>query len=291
MNSISTNNTTENNSLEMNNGKQKPIVDLTIVIPYFNKSEYITKTVESILSQTILPKKILIIDDHSLIPASTVLSEKGFSSSLIECIYLNENKGTSFAKNEGVRLSRTKYINTLDADDYFYSNKKIETEYPLAEKGDIPFSAYIRVDTNNCVVFKNHLEKRRYSKPNHQFVDFLSGYKAQFIPDNYIVAKEDFLMAGGYDVAMNLYEDLDLLLRLSKFKKFIFTKQYGLAYRITPNSLSSQKASIHRKVIKAIRQKYIPYLSRKQKVEYILKRCFVRVYRRLCIIVNTIRKR
>ena len=42
--------------------KMREKIDLTVIIPNHNKEKYIVKCIESVLQQTILPKKIIIID-------------------------------------------------------------------------------------------------------------------------------------------------------------------------------------------------------------------------------------
>ena len=41
----------------------------------------------------------------------------------VKCIRLSKNKGPSFCRNLGMRISSSKYISFLDSDDYWKTNK------------------------------------------------------------------------------------------------------------------------------------------------------------------------
>lgn len=101
----------------------------SIVIPMFNASEYIVKTLESCVEQSYLPKEIIVVDDRSSDNSVAVLQEwkenyEGTVEIVLKC--LEVNSGPSKARNRGWDLARGEYVAFLDADDRFVS-KKLET--------------------------------------------------------------------------------------------------------------------------------------------------------------------
>jgi len=98
----------------------------SIVIPMFNASEYIVKTLESCVEQSYLPKEIIVVDDRSSDNSVAVLQEwkenyEGTVEIVLKC--LEVNSGPSKARNRGWDLASGEYVAFLDADDRFLDNK------------------------------------------------------------------------------------------------------------------------------------------------------------------------
>lgn len=90
--------------------------NVTVIIPCYNDSAYIEQAINSIICQTVLPEKIIVIDDGSD-EATKVILRKIVAENL-EIIY-QQNQGVCNARNRGIDLASTDYILTLDADDFF----------------------------------------------------------------------------------------------------------------------------------------------------------------------------
>nr|WP_315142935.1 glycosyltransferase family A protein [uncultured Flavobacterium sp.] len=90
--------------------------NVTVIIPCYNDSAYIEQAINSIICQTVLPEKIIVIDDGSD-EATKVVLRKIVAENL-EIIY-QQNQGVCNARNRGIDLASTDYILTLDADDFF----------------------------------------------------------------------------------------------------------------------------------------------------------------------------
>ena len=101
----------------------------SVVIPMFNASQHIVKTLESCIEQTYLPQEIIVVDDCSS-DDSYALVQKWIEqySGEIEVVLegLERNSGPSKARNVGWDLANAEYVAFLDADDRFIS-KKLET--------------------------------------------------------------------------------------------------------------------------------------------------------------------
>ena len=91
--------------------------DVSVVIPLYNKENYIRRCLESVLKQTVMPKEVIIINDGST-DASASIARKCLAGSLIKStVYDFKNGGVSAARNTGIRLAKGKYIALLDGDD------------------------------------------------------------------------------------------------------------------------------------------------------------------------------
>lgn len=103
---------------------------ISVVIPLYNREDYIGKTVQSILDQTLLPAEIIIVDDGS--PDNSAAVVQAIKSPLIRLIR-QENRGVSAARNRGIKEVRTDYVAFIDADDEWLP-EHLETLERLIQK-------------------------------------------------------------------------------------------------------------------------------------------------------------
>ncbi|TWU32603.1 glycosyltransferase family 2 protein [Novipirellula artificiosorum] len=99
---------------------------VTVVIPAYNSEKTIIEALESVLSQTLLPSEIIVIDDGSVDGTGRIAN--GLSD-LINVIR-QENSGSSAARNRGIKEARGEWIAFLDADDQWKSNR-LESQFKL----------------------------------------------------------------------------------------------------------------------------------------------------------------
>ena len=104
---------------------------LSIVIPNYNGSKTILKTIKSI------PKKYetIVVDDCST-DGSVKLIEKKYPN--VKIIKLNKNKGAANARNVGIKKSKGDIILFIDSDMWF-SRNAIDNLVKSASKADITF--------------------------------------------------------------------------------------------------------------------------------------------------------
>jgi glycosyltransferase involved in cell wall biosynthesis len=95
----------------------------SIVIPLYNKAEYIRSALEAIHLQSERDFEVIIIDDGSSDDGFEVASKWIFNLPMTEAgkykIYRKSNGGCSSARNLGVIKATQPYIAFLDADDYW----------------------------------------------------------------------------------------------------------------------------------------------------------------------------
>lgn len=91
---------------------------VSIIIPLYNKANYIAETIESALLQTYRNKEIIVVDDGSSDNSIQIVSKLIIHNSNIKLIIRRrEPKGASTCRNIGIQHSVGEYIIFLDADD------------------------------------------------------------------------------------------------------------------------------------------------------------------------------
>ena len=74
-----------------------------IILPNFNKENYLQETIDSILSQSFKDFNLFIIDDNSTDNSIKIINK--YSDPRIKIIKLKKNKGVYFCRNLGMRIS------------------------------------------------------------------------------------------------------------------------------------------------------------------------------------------
>ncbi len=109
-----------------------------VILPNYNKGKYLEEAINSVLNQTYKSWKLYIIDDHSNDNSNEVLEKfKKFENIFIQ--KLEKNKGPSFCRNLGIRLSTSELIAFLDSDDYWHEDK-LSQQIKFMEKRNCKFS-------------------------------------------------------------------------------------------------------------------------------------------------------
>lgn len=112
--------------------KNNPLI--SVIITNYNYSQYITKAIRSVLTQTYSNVELIIINDGSTDNSDEVIKSvlEGLSGYKIK--YINrENKGVVYTRNEGIEVASGEYISYLDADDYF-NKDYISKSYKIAKE-------------------------------------------------------------------------------------------------------------------------------------------------------------
>ena len=101
------------------------ILQTSVIIPHYNRSDIVIDAIKSCLEQTIPPNEIIIVDDNSSNDELIKLKSniKLLSNNTIKIIELKKNNGPSHCRNHGVNSSNFNVIFFLDTDDLWLDNK------------------------------------------------------------------------------------------------------------------------------------------------------------------------
>ena len=100
---------------------------VSIVIPVYNKAEYISDCLESLLQQDFDDFEIVAVNDGSTDDSGKICDEKATEDTPIRVIH-TENGGVTAARRKGVEQAKGEYIMFVDADDKLLPNA-IKTLY------------------------------------------------------------------------------------------------------------------------------------------------------------------
>lgn len=125
---------------------------VSIITPTYNSSEFISRTILSVINQTYTNWEMLITDDCS--SDSTCQEIKRFidTDSRIKLFRLETNSGAGIARNNSIEKAKGKYIAFLDSDDMWMPHK-LEAQLKFMNKKNcaITGSSYLTIDRNDNV--------------------------------------------------------------------------------------------------------------------------------------------
>ena len=99
--------------------------NLTVIICNYNHGKFVNTLIQSILSQTLKPTKIIIIDDGSTDISHEEL-KKYINNDLFEIILNFKNKGVIYRMNQALKLVKTEYFMVYGADDLIVNKNALE---------------------------------------------------------------------------------------------------------------------------------------------------------------------
>jgi glycosyltransferase involved in cell wall biosynthesis len=227
---------------------------VSIIIPAFNASEYIDKTIESVLQQTWENWELIIVNDGSTDRTQDVVRPYLRDPRII--YHEQTNQGCSGAKNTGLRISTGSFIQYLDADDLL-SKEKIHEQVSIIKNN---FSCVAVCKTKvfelNSADSSEEIDTDFLYDTDNTF-DFLlnlyglKGKIGMIQPNAFLISRELSDKAGYWDMSISPSpdEDGEYFCRVLLNAKSIRFAPSGINYyrKNIKNvaSLSRQKSFIH----------------------------------------------
>ncbi len=182
---------------------------ITAVVPVYNRAHTIKHAIDSILSQSCKPEKIIVVDDCSNDKTKEVLA--GYQDK-ISCIHLPQNSGPSKARNEGIKHARTEWIAFLDSDDCWEKDKLMnQVEY----LGRYPFYEILQSEEIWIRNGKRVNPCKHHKKPCGWIWE-QSLERCLISPSGVLVKKSLLERYGSFDESLPVCEDYDLWLKISR---------------------------------------------------------------------------
>ena len=94
---------------------------ISVIVPVYNVSEYISRCADSIVSQKLYDIELIFVNDGSKDNSREIVEKYQLNDSRIT-ILDKENGGLSSARNYGLRHAKGEYILFVDSDDYLELN-------------------------------------------------------------------------------------------------------------------------------------------------------------------------
>lgn len=107
---------------------------ISVIVPIYNVEKYLTRCVESLLSQTLENIEIILINDGSTDGSGAMADEFAAQDKRIRVIH-QKNVGLGLTRNVGLEVARGEYIGFVDSDDWVRP-EMYETLYNAGKTGE-----------------------------------------------------------------------------------------------------------------------------------------------------------
>jgi len=223
----------------------------SVIIPYYNKSKYIQRSLDGVLNQTYQEFEIILVNDGStdggLQLISTTYSDK-------ITIINQENQGVSAARNTGIKAARYSYIAFLDADDCWHNQflEKIK-EVIDAEKDIKIIGTHYSRNKEFLAADSGVLD---YFKFENYFKSALKN--TYFSSSSTIITADFFKKNSGFNSDLKRGEDIDLWIRAVRSSGNAFYIKNTLVYYSDEdeNQATNFKGNLQNTLVGTINEKY-----------------------------------
>lgn len=229
----------------------KPMMDLSVVIPTYNRAAFLGEALQSVARQTVPPLEVIVIDGASTDDTEGCVRA---APSVSRVLYhrLRENAGAAVARNVGVELAKGEIIVFLDSDDLLDPTHHARVLDILGATPDVKvFSCDSRlIDTSG-----------EWIRGGHGYVEIQCAIKGRTMTGGVRSLKDIFLLStpfAGCAVRREVYrgvgglrqelfplEDYDLMLRIAAAGHTVHYEHEPLAlYRMHGDNSSGRRRAV-----------------------------------------------
>lgn len=193
---------------------------ISVIIPTWNRAEYLQRAMESVKKQTLSCSELIIVDD-----GSTDKTKRCVSTFAKDCsfpvIYLHqENRGPAAARNRGISSAAYPFLAFLDSDDHWEKNKLALQYEALLEHSQ----ALISHTEEQWLRRGKHLNQKKIHQPRTGDIFSHCLQLCAVGMSTVMVRKEFFAAIGLFNEDLRCCEDYDLWLRASSSLEFLLVK-------------------------------------------------------------------
>ena len=214
---------------------------VSILIPVYNKEEWVSDTLQSVLNQSYKNWECIIINDGSTDESLTKINEFTKNNPAMWKVVSTPNLGQTAARNHGIKLSAGELVAFLDADDLWHQ-EKIESQVRLFNS---------RPDTQ--LVFTPYVIFRRNQSHGFRIVDSSNPKKlvrdwlnmrgfGGLIESTGMIRRKTLLEFGGFPKDFSMTAGLDLSLRIVRSRDAAITSKPLVFYRLSEGQFHKNEA-------------------------------------------------
>jgi len=224
----------------------KTPIHISVIIPTYNRANFLERAIDSVLSQTRKVDECIIVDDGSSDNSSLILQKY---QSNVGVIRLDKNSGVSHARNVGMKMASGNWIALLDSDDEWKANKLERQLEAIHKKPDTVFCHTEEIWIRNG--------KRVNQMKKHQkfggFIFDKSLERCLISPSSVLFQKSLLGEIGYFDPTFPICEDYDLWLKVSaRYAVLFLDEPLVIKYAGHKDQLSLNTSKIEQYRIKAL---------------------------------------
>lgn len=184
-------------------------LSVSVVVPFYNRSRFLKRLLDSIAAQTLAADKIYIIDNGSNLEETLKAWQIITTHKLVDkCMFTSSiGKGNAnFARNLGYELAKTKYVAFLDSDDWWNKNHLKQSLYHLKNSNKAGVYSGAIIHRNSGQTIKPSIDIDQLSNP-FSLIMSNQGYIAQ--TSSYVINKDKLKQSVSWSEKLKRHQDFD----------------------------------------------------------------------------------
>jgi glycosyltransferase involved in cell wall biosynthesis len=207
---------------------------VSVVIPTYNRADFVFESVKSVLNQTIKPHEVIVVDN-----GSTDGTEAKLKPLIKQIVYIKIGPSgrPSVPRNVGIQKATGDIIAFQDDDDLWTPNKIEQQIGCMANPDTIVSYGNAEIITAGGKKTGKKILGAEVAKSGSIFNELAA---SNFVSTLTVMARRDALLkAGGFNETPGLVEDWELWLRLSRVGRFQYVDKILAYYRRHDSTISS----------------------------------------------------
>ena len=217
-------------------------LDVSVVLPTWNRVEYLRATIDSVLGQSVGIRELIIADDGSDPAARMVLKEYA-ALARVRVLWREHCGNPGTVRNAAIHAASGKYIAFADSDDVWHAEKLARQFAALAGRPECrwSFTSWSCIDARGLAVASPDIPTRR--APARPLIESLAIFAVR-VPLPSVLAERTLLLeAGLFDESFGCYADYDLWVRLAAISDAAALSDPLVAVRLHDRHFSRGAAS------------------------------------------------
>lgn len=224
-------------------------IDISVIIPTYNREKYIKKAIESVLDQEgqgigYKLGEIIVVDDGSTDDTETLVSR--IADGRIRFHKMETNSGAGAARNKGVSIANGDWVAFQDSDDVWDCRKLAKQVDYLNENPDVSM-----VSHPIKAVFDDGREITTSVQNAENMVSILAE-RNLFDTPTMLLKRECFIALGGFNTELKALEDWEFALRFADKYKIGMVPEVLIESEMISDGVSSGAANYYESRCKMI---------------------------------------
>ena len=226
---------------------------VSVIIPAYNRGNLIIKSIKSVLNQTFKNLEVIVIDDGSSDNTEHLVNK--ITDKRLKYVKLSSNKGSSNARNIGIKNANGQFISFQDSDDIFYPNKIEKQLKNIINRNSILDFCKINVIYNSTYnyLIPNKRQENSILKGDI-FNELIS--RGNFISTQSMLIRTNYMKKHLFDIDMPRLQDYDVILGMIPKVKISYTKEVLVDLHIQNNSITRSPRKLKKAINMLLNKKY-----------------------------------
>lgn len=233
---------------------------VTVIVPTFNRADYINECIDSLLGQTVPPVEVIVVDDGSDDDTRERLIRYADGVRYVR----KNNGGKPSAVNLGLGLARGHWVWIFDDDDVALPDaieRRLEAAAGTPGAGFVYSSHQLGSDGLDRRIVRGRLHMPANPPASQFFLEIMQG--CFFHLNSALVRRDIYEQLGGLDPALLSSEDYDFQIRLARVARpsfspapsFIFRQHSGVRGSRQIRYAASERDRVFRRYSQAVGRK------------------------------------